>query len=196
MVPTSADPSAREAIDDLREHDREVLEFLSQEPASHVAFQGLRRRLGIHPEQLSRALHRLAEGELVERTELGYRVTPRALGVLSPGSFRAEEPGVTILQTYLPADVDLRSLVQALRGTWIGPLRWYGLTESDEGMRLGWTLEDDTIRLETFMRPGQLIVVAHVASPERLDQATHLAHQLFQHVVREASRDLHSGLSS
>jgi len=189
-------PSAREAIDDLREHDREVLEFLSQEPASQVAFQGLRRRLGIHPEQLSRALHRLAEGELVERTELGYRVTPRALGVLSPSSFRAEEPGVTILQTYLPADVDLRSLVQALRGTWIGPLRWYGLTESDDGMRLGWTLEDDTIRLETFMRPGQLIVVAHVASPERLDQATHLGHQLFQHVVREASRDLHSGMSS
>src|SRR5712664_2840819 len=131
MVPEGSEPRIEPDPLDLREHDREVLEFLSQEPASQVAFQGLRRRLGIHPEQLSRALHRLAEGELVERTELGYRVTPRALGVLSPASFRAEEPGVTILQTYLPADVDLRSLVQALRGTWIGPLRWYGLTESD-----------------------------------------------------------------
>lgn len=196
MVPTSADPSAREAIDDLREHDREVLEFLSQEPESQVAFQGLRRRLGIHPEQLSRALHRLAEDALVERTELGYRATSRALGVLSPGPLRSEEPGVTILQTYLPADVDLRALVQALRGTWIGPLRWYGLTESDDGMRLGWTLEDDTIRLETLIRPGQLIVVARVNSPDGLDQATRLGHQLFQHVVREASRDVHSGLSS
>ncbi len=152
MVPTSADPSTHHEIDDLREHDREVLEFLSQDPSSQVAFQGLRRRLGIHPEQLSRALHRLADDALVERTDVGYRVTPRALQVLSPGSQRSEEPGVTILQTYLPANLDLRRLVQALRGSWIGPLRWYGLSEFADGMRLAWALEDDTIRLETFIR--------------------------------------------
>src|SRR3989442_14738985 len=99
MVPTSVDPAARASLDDLRDHDREVLEFLSQDPSTQVAFQGLRRRLGIHPEQLSRALHRLAQDELVERTELGYRVTSRALSVFSPGGLRSEEHGVTILQT-------------------------------------------------------------------------------------------------
>ena len=195
MVPTSVDPSAREVIDDLREHDREVLEFLSQDPSSQVAFQGLRRRLGIHPEQLSRALHRLADDALVERTDVGYRVTPRALQVLSPGSQRSEEPGVTILQTYLPANLDLRGLVQALRGSWIGPLRWYGLSEFAEGMRLAWALDDDTIRLETFIRPGQLIVTANVAGPSHLDDATRLGHLLFQHIAREASREPHAGIS-
>ncbi len=87
MVPTSADPSARDAIDDLREHDREVLEFLSKEPASQVAFQGLRRRLGIHPEQLSRALHRLADDELVERTDASRTTNSsngRTWGTASP----------------------------------------------------------------------------------------------------------------
>lgn len=195
MVPTSADPSAREAIDDLREHDREVLEFLSQDPSSQVAFQGLRRRLGIHPEQLSRALHRLADDELVERTALGYRVTPRATAVLSPQALRSEDPGIAILQTYLPANVDLRGLVQTLRGTWIGPLRWYGLSEFPDGMRLAWSLEDDSIRIETFVRPGQLTVTAKVASPDRLDDATRLGHQLFQHVIREVSRESYSGIS-
>ncbi len=195
MVPTSADPSARDAIDDLREHDREVLEFLSKEPASQVAFQGLRRRLGIHPEQLSRALHRLADDELVERTDVGYRVTPRALQVLSPESQRSEETGVTILQTYLPANLDLRGLVRALRGSWIGPLRWYGLSEFADGMRLAWALEDDTIRLETFIRPGQLVVTANVAGPSHLDDATRLGHLLFQHIAREASREPHAGIS-
>lgn len=180
---------------DLREHDREVLEFLSQDPSSHVAFQGLRRRLGIHPEQLSRALHRLADDELVERTDLGYRVTPRALQVLSPGSLRPEEPGVMILQTYLPADLDLRRLVQSLRGAWIGPLRWYGLAEFADGMRLAWALEDDSIRLETLIRPGQLVVTAKVAAPNHLDDATRLGHLLFQHVVRELARDSYSGIS-
>jgi hypothetical protein len=195
MVPTSVDPSAKTDLHDLRDHDREVLEFLSQDPSSHVAFQGLRRRLGIHPEQLSRALHRLADDDLVERTELGYRVTPRAVAVLSPLPAHADDAGITILQTYLPANVDLRGLVQALRGTWIGPLRWYGLSEFADGMRLAWALEDDSIRLETFLRPGQLAITATVGSPNRLDEAARLGHQLFQHIGREVSRETYSGIS-
>jgi DNA-binding Lrp family transcriptional regulator len=189
------DLAARESLDDLREHDREVLEFLSQDPSTQVAFQGLRRRLGIHPEQLSRALHRLADDNLVEHTDLGYRVTPRAMQVLSPERLQTDEPGITILQTYLPANLDLRGLVQALRGAWVGPLRWYGLSEFADGMRLAWALEDDSIRLEIFVRPGQLVVTAKVTSPDRLDDATRLGHQLFQHIVREVSREPYSAIS-
>jgi DNA-binding Lrp family transcriptional regulator len=195
MVPTSVDPVAREALDDLRDHDREVLEFLSHDPSSHVAFQGLRRRLGIHPEQLSRALHRLAEDDLVERTDLGYRVSRRALEIMSPGSLRSDEPSVTILQTSLPAHVDLRGLVGALRGSWIGPLRWYGLAESEEGLRLGWALENDSIRIEIFMRPGQLTMNATIDSPNRLDEATRLGYELFHHVSQEISSNMGRGIS-
>jgi len=195
MVPEGGERRIDVDVLDLREHDREVLEFLSQDPSTQVAFQGLRRRLGIHPEQLSRALHRLADDDLVERTDLGYRVTPRAMHVLSPERLRTEAPGITILQTYLPANLDLRGLVQALRGGWVGPLRWYGLSEFADGMRLTWALEDDTTRLETFIRPGQLVVTAKVASPDRLDDATRLGHQLFQHIVREVSREPYPAIS-
>ncbi len=194
MVPSSAGPSAREEIDDLREHDREVLEFLSRDPSSQVAFQGLRRRLGIHPEQLSRALHRLARDELVMRTELGYRVTPKAVSILSPSAFE-RRPGVTVLQTYLPADVDLLRLVAALRGTWIGPLRWYGLSETSDEMRMSWVLEDDGLELEVRIRAGHLAVLVNVEAPVRMDHATRLGHLLFQHIAREVSRDLYAGLS-
>src|SRR2546427_10701226 len=83
MAPGSATPSARQDFA-LRAHNRHVLEFLSRDPSSQVAFQGIRRRLGIHPEQLSRALHRLADDGLVEHTEHGYRATAKALTVLSP----------------------------------------------------------------------------------------------------------------
>jgi len=95
----------------------------------------------------------------------------------------------------LPANLDLRGLVQALRGSWIGPLRWYGLSEFADGMRLAWALEDDTIRLETFIRPGQLVVTANVAGPSHMDDATCLGHRLFQHIAREASREPHAGIS-
>src|SRR3972149_753651 len=108
---------------DLRDNDRVVLELLRSEPSAAVGFQGLRRRLRLHPERLSRALHRLAEDDLVVRTELGYRVSPRGLAILSPDAFPRGVPGVPVLQAYLPGDVDLRSLTLALKGSWIGPPR-------------------------------------------------------------------------
>jgi len=196
MVPSSAGTTTAEEIDDLREHDREVLEFLSRDPSAQVAFQGIRRRLGIHPEQLSRALHRLADDELVQKTDLGYRVTRKALGIMSPREWTSDTPGVTILQTYLPADLDLRALVASLRGTWVGPLRWYSFSESPEELRLSWALEDESIQLETRLRAGQLAVVAHVASHARLDEATRLGHLLFRQIAGEVSRGPMSGLVS
>ncbi len=188
MVPTSVDARAENAFDDLREHDREVLEFLSQDPAAQVAFQGIRRRLGIHPEQLSRALHRLADDDLVQKTEVGYRVTRKALSIFSPKEWTSARPGVTVLQTYLPADIDVRGLVASLRGTWVGPLRWYGVVESSEEVRLSWALEDESIHLDVHVHAGQLSITADVESHGRLDEATRLGHLLFRQIAGEVSR--------
>jgi len=194
MVPTTAETAAKEHLDDLRVHDREVLEFLSQDPMTHVAFQGIRRRLGMHPEKLSRALHRLADDSLVEKTDVGYRITRKAWSILSPRDWTPEPPGMTVLQTYIPASLDLRGLVTTLRGSWVGPLRWYGLSESPEGLRLSWTLEDESIRVETRIGAGELSIVAHVASPDRLDEAARLGHLLFREIATEISRDRYPGL--
>ncbi|HII40092.1 MAG TPA: hypothetical protein HA326_02625 [Thermoplasmata archaeon] len=187
MVPTSADVR-QDALGDLREHDREVLEFLSKDPAAQIAFQGIRRRLGIHPEQLSRALHRLAEDDLIQKTEVGYRVTPKALSIFSPTEWSSTRPGVTVLQTYLPADVDTRALVGALRGSWAGPLRWYGLVESADELRLAWALEDESVQLCVRIHSGELAIEAEVASHDRLDEATRLGHLLFRQIANAASR--------
>src|SRR3989304_7570286 len=98
MVPGDTGPTAQGGVA-LREHDRDVLEFLSKTPTSQVAFQGIRRRLGIHPEQLSRALHRLSEDGFVERTEHGDRVTAKGLTVLSPDALTHTPQGPTVLET-------------------------------------------------------------------------------------------------
>jgi len=195
MVPGEANPSVREDVD-LREHDRNVLEFLSQTPTGQVAFQGLRRRLGMHPEQLSRALHRLAEDGLVERTEHGYRVTAKALTVLSPDALTHVPEGLVVLETYLPADVDVQSLTNALHGRWFGPLRWFGLSEEGGDVRLWWSTEDSAIQLEVRLHQGQLRLLAHIASRNRLDEAARHAYVLFEHLSREISRGLYSGLVS
>ncbi len=188
MVPTSMDPMAENGLQDLREHDREVLEFLSHDPAAQIAFQGIRRRLGIHPEQLSRALHRLAEDDLVQKTEVGYRITPKARSIVSPKEWSSDRPGTTILQTYLPADVDARALVASLRGSWVGPLRWYGVVETADELRLSWALEDESIQIDVRVHAGQMAITANVASHDRIDEAARLGHLLFRQIAAEFSR--------
>src|SRR5439155_1212282 len=108
-------------------------------------------------------------------------------------SFRGN---AAILQPSLPAHVARRGLVGALRGTWIGPLGWYGCSESDGGLRLGWALEDDTIGSEILVRPGQLTMTAKVDSPGRFDEATRLGYELFHHVSREISSKADRGISA
>lgn len=195
MVPGDAGPTLREGVD-LREHDRNVLEFLSRTPVGEVAFQGIRRRLGIHPEQLSRALHRLADDGLVERTEHGYRVTPKALTVLGPDALSRVPEGLVVLETYLPADLDVPGLVNALHGRWFGPLRWFGFSEDAGELRLWWSTEDSAIQLEAQLHQGELRLLAHLASRNRLDEAARHAYLLFEHLSREISRGRPSALVS
>lgn len=194
MVPGPAEPSAVPDAD-LREHDRDVLAFLSQDPSSHVAFQGLRRRLGLHPEQLSRALHRLAEDGYVARTDLGYRATPKALALFGPTALARTRPSFPVLLTYLPADVELTTFVDAVRGTWVGPLRWYGFAHDEDEVRLSWTTEDDGVRLEVRLHAGALAIVAYVDAANRLDEAARLGYLLFQSLARTMSRDAYGAVS-
>ncbi len=171
----------------IREHDREVLKFLSRSPSSLMGFQGLKRRLGMHQEQLSRALHRLAGDGFVEQTALGYRITQRGLTILSTEAVAEEQAGVTVLQTFMPGNVDAREMVVALKGSWIGPLRWQGLTESQDGLLLSWITEDGEVQLDTRIHGGQLTISAVVAFQERVDEAIRLGHLLFQHISRTSS---------
>src|SRR3972149_5329050 len=127
MVGAGGDHGIDSEVQDLRESDREVLDLLRNEPASAVGFQGLKRRLGLHPEKLSRALRRLERDDLVEKTDLGYRLAGRARAFLSPTAIRPATPAIPVLQTFLPPEVHLPELAAYLRGKWFGDLRWYGL---------------------------------------------------------------------
>jgi len=173
----------------LREHDREVLEFLSQNPSSLLGFQGLKRKLRIHPEQLSRALHRLAGDGLVEQTELGYRITRRALDLIVPAVEEEDQDGTTVIQASMPSDVDIRDLVAEMKGTWIRPLRWQGITESAHGQLLSWVTPDNEVQIDARIQNGLLTISTRVTFQERLDEAIKLGHLIFQHISRTFSSE-------
>src|SRR5438093_12558735 len=168
MVVAAGDNGIASEMQDLRESDREVLELLRNEPSSAVGFQGLKRRLGLHPEKLSRALRRLERDDLVEKTQLGYRIGERARTLLTPTAMKPAIPSIPILQTFLPPEVDLQGLATYLRGKWFGALRWYGLMETRDELTLSWLSEDDACQLDAHLRTRTVETLAHNTVPYQL----------------------------
>src|SRR5690606_5622072 len=75
-------------INDLHNNDAKILSALNEESGSNYSFKGLMRKLGLHQQSLSRALRRLEEMGLVEKSQVGYRLVK---GSESAISRRSEE---------------------------------------------------------------------------------------------------------
>jgi DNA-binding Lrp family transcriptional regulator len=131
--------------------DDRVLEVLQELPG-RIAFSGLRRSLGAHPESLTRALKRLEREGLVERTPSGYRA------VVAPGE-KPSRPlsGLrSVAQVEIPAGVDGEAILQRLSGRWFGSLRWMGVVERSHDRLLAWAHRDGTGTVLLGLQRGQV----------------------------------------
>jgi hypothetical protein len=135
---------------DLRNADLQVLDAFQNQ--SSLAFQGLKRKLGMHQETLSRALHRLESDQLVERTQDGYRLTPRGSRIINVPIRGASIKGNKILETYLPTDVPASEVISRLKYSWFSMLRWLGYSENNDEVILTWVSEDGSTRSEHGLR--------------------------------------------
>jgi Bacterial regulatory proteins, gntR family len=103
-----------------------------------MAFNGLRRKLGAHPESLARALRRLEREGLVERADGGYRSLSD--GAMSP-ALNAQELH-SIARIELPRELDESAIFARLAGRWFGSLRWIGMVEQSGRRLLAWARRD------------------------------------------------------
>ena len=126
----------------LGDRESRVLEELAREQGAQVAFQGLRRKLDLHQETLSRTLRRLERDGLVEKEETGYRLTPggaAALRVRDKGA--VENRPLTVVEAILPHHIGPEEVAAQLSHRWFRGLRWYGTAESAGGVALTWLSE-------------------------------------------------------
>jgi DNA-binding transcriptional ArsR family regulator len=161
----------------LSERDADVLALIETEDLATFTFDGLKRRTGLHPETLSRILSRLEQEGIIKKEREGYRVTPKITELrLNPP--RKETPTATLLQTYLPSDLMTQRLILNLKGKWFGSLRWFGISENNQGITLKWITEDGAIQIAANIQGSALNIEAKFLTNNNLDNALKASYQL------------------
>jgi DNA-binding transcriptional ArsR family regulator len=144
------------SVNDLHDNDKKILSLLNEEIWSIYSFKALGRKLDMHQQSLSRALKRLMDLGLIEKTTTGYKLTKRnaffsntITGYSQPGG---EEEGQQelykteksrkrlnqLIQISIPIRTDTESIANNLAGKWFGNLRWIGLIKKQAGLTLQW----------------------------------------------------------
>lgn len=159
--------------------DERVLTTL-QGLSGRLAFSGLRRFLGTHPESLSRSLRRLEREGLVERVDGGYR----ALALAPKVDARSDHGLRSIAAIDLPPGASAAELLGRLTGRWFGTLRWVGLLERPEGELLAWARRDGGGLVLLGLRRGVLSVyLPALREDDDPSEAEDAAYELLFHVV-------------
>lgn len=170
--------------DSLNEWDTSVLNLISDEELSRFTFDGIKRRLGVHPESLSRALSRLEDQGIIEKHADGYKVTSQARKLLGSQPLNRRESGMQLLQTLLSPNVPIRQIVNDLAGKWFGTLRWLGYGETSEAITLKWITEDGGIQVDAAFSEGALTIEAKMLTEKNLNTALRASYQLMAHISR------------
>ncbi len=172
----------------LSERDVDVLSFLGDEEFRYFTFEGLKRRLGLHPETLSRILDRLEEEGIVRKSVEGYAVTRDIARQLRHHPANSENSRLVLLQTYLPSDLSVETLISNLRGRWFGLLRWLGQSGNAEVTTLKWVTEDGDIQVEAKITLNALSIEAKFVRGYDQNLALKAAYQLMAHIGRLSIR--------
>lgn len=171
----------------LDDRDREILRAFSDDADATLAFQGIRRSLGLHPEKLSRGLRRLEGAGVVEHTKDGYRLTDVGVAAVPPPKGGAGER-LTVMDTVIGPTASADAVVEQLKMKWFSNLRWVGFTQADGVVALRWLTEDGNKRLTATLNDGRLLIDVEGDLTGGLPDALAGAQSIYTHILRAASR--------
>jgi DNA-binding transcriptional ArsR family regulator len=167
------------------DRELEVLRFLSNEQNAHYSFQGLRRRLGLHQETLTRTLKRLEDAHAIERSPDGYSLKSSVASYSFNVQTNQPVPK-PIIDAYLPSEIDVTILFQKLRGRWFSNFRWLGYSRDGEQLAMTWISEDGQIELQARIMGGKITIAADSLVNAQDSGHVAAAYQLFDHVSKIA----------
>lgn len=137
------------STEDLHTNDKKILSLLSLDETSQYSFTGIKRKLNVHQQSLTRALTRLEDLGFVEKSLAGYKLKNNA-GTSQRYDANAkhissviknDEMVFQLLHARIPVPVDIEKIFEGLRGKWFDKNRFIGSTKIDNGYVLKWLNE-------------------------------------------------------
>jgi hypothetical protein len=89
-----------------------------------------------------------------------------------------------LVQTFLPPNVPVKSIISNLKGKWFGILRWLGYCESDEGTTLKWVTDDGGIQVDAHFSHNELTIEAKMLREGELSVALKASYQLMGYISK------------
>jgi hypothetical protein len=164
--------------------DSEVLRLIEEEELTSFTFEGLKRRVGAHPETLSRSLNRLEELNILERADGAYRLTARGRELLDPHPLARAGGAIPLLRTMLPPTVPIEGIFANLKGRWFGQLRWLGYSDTAGDVVLKWVTADGAVQLDAKLSEGELTIEGRLLQGGNRTAAIRASHELLAHISR------------
>ncbi len=187
------------SITDFHNNDNKILAVLN-EAGSNYSFRGLMRKLNLHQQSLSRALHRLEEMGIVEKSPAGYRLASvrttsssttitAGAGALVIAKEELQRPKgreyTQLLQTYIPVSVRASEIVRLLIGKWFKNLRWLGMIErSGTGYTLQWASEDGSFHINVRMISDYIIIETNASTEREKMQAMIGSYAIYEQITK------------
>ena len=176
------------SVGDFHNNDNKILALLN-EPGSNYSFRGLMRKLNLHQQSLSRALHRLEEMNLVEKSPLGYRLSEAgAIAVSKIELLQQQKPRgreyMQLLQTYIPLHIKASEVMHHLIGRWFKNLRWIGMIRSDTGYTLQWVSDDGSFQINLRLIAEYIVIETNASTEKEKVQAMVGSYAIYEHITK------------
>jgi DNA-binding HxlR family transcriptional regulator len=177
---------------DFHNNDNKILALLNED-GSNYSFKGLMRKLNLHQQSLSRALRRLEEMELVEKSPIGYRLSKAGATAMSRIELLQQEQQqqkpkgreyMQLLQTYIPLNVKASEVMRHLIGKWFKNLRWIGMIRSDTGYTLQWTSDDGAFQINLRLIADYIVIETNASTEKEKVQAMVGSYTIYEQITK------------
>src|SRR5919197_2748468 len=170
---------------DFHNNDNKILALLN-EAGSNYSFKGLMRKLNLHQQSLSRALHRLEEMGFVERSPVGYRLSKASESSISKIDLRRPKGReyMQLLQTYIPLNIRAAEIVRELVGKWFRNLRWLGMIESATGYTLQWSRDDSSFQINLRLISDYIIIETNASTEKEKVEAMVGSYAIYEQITK------------
>lgn len=178
---------------DFHNNDSKILEVLN-ESGSNYSFKGLMRKLNLHQQSLTRALHRLEEMGVVEKSPVGYRLSKASESAIAKIDLHRPKGReyMQLLQTYIPLNVRPIEIVRQLVGKWFKNLRWLGMMESGTGFTLQWSTDDGSFQINLRLISDYIVIETNAATEKQKMEAMVGSYAIYEQITKAMQNRLGS----